>query len=141
MREIKFRAWAFASKKIFFPDNEDGWELQQGILRELPNTVLMQFTSLKDKNGHEIYEGDIVECYDRGKLCDIGTVEYGIFESFHEGGYSRAHCHIGFFVATKEEPFQALSRLNEDIKWNEVKVIGNIYENPELLEWKGEKNG
>jgi hypothetical protein len=57
-REIKFRAYAYASNKMFYPNSEGGWDLINGELNALPNTFLMQYTGLKDKNGVEIYEGD-----------------------------------------------------------------------------------
>lgn len=60
MKEIKFRAWACYSKKMFYPDSDDGWEIKNGKIQKLPNTILMQYTGLKDKNGNEIYEGDII---------------------------------------------------------------------------------
>ncbi len=69
MRELKFRAWDIASKKMFYPDTEDGWGIDNGRLHLLPNTILMQYTGLKDKNGVEIYEGDKVTRKDPNKEC------------------------------------------------------------------------
>ena len=58
MRQIKFRAWAHSSKVMFNPDSDsdNGLELIDGELHPLPNTSLMQFTGLQDKNGVDIYE-------------------------------------------------------------------------------------
>jgi uncharacterized phage protein (TIGR01671 family) len=70
--------------------------------------VLMQYTGLKDKNGVEIYEGDIVRFLDIDGVDSVTEVE------FREGGFY---------------PFAP-----DFIHWCNVEVIGNIYENPELLE-------
>ena len=113
MREIKFRAW-------FYPENEmKGWEeAHQEITESIHGerhgeldgekcgVYLMQYTGLKDKQGTEIYEGDIMKHpnYD---------VSYGIF--FREGSF-----------VCKGTP------LSEMPLWSEYEVIGNIYENSKL---------
>ena len=87
---------------------------------------LMQYTGLKDKNGVEIYEGDIM------KYNEIGIVCFGEFESFHEGGCSRYHFHQGFYIVDRNNK-QLRDKVNEDINWKQYKVIGNIYENKDLI--------
>ena len=92
-----------------------------------------QYTSRKDKNGKEIYEGDIVNCYDDKQVCGKGEIKFGRFMSSHEGGHSRYHYHQGFYILGKDGK-QIWDNSSEDIDWQEVEIIGNIYENPELLE-------
>lgn len=114
MREIKFRAWD--GEEMVIPDYIDqigsGWWKSNSI----PNTSknLMQYTGLKDKNGKEIYEGDIV------------TQRYtGTWEVVY--GASR------FYLRRYDNPVNDTFpyRRNSDIL--PLEVIGNIYENPELL--------
>jgi len=114
-REIKFRAWDLDKKQMNFC-------IFVGIGKifnmtkffkpkeELKNSVLMQYTGLIDINGKEIYEGDIVKSY--GGIFR-STVEFknGIFEPFN------ASDNCSFYA-------------------NECEIIGNVYENPELLERK-----
>lgn len=79
-----------------------------------PDYVLMQFTGLKDKNGREVYEGDIIQ---------IENWYYPIAEVIFQNGAFRADNKIGGkFLFTGEELFQC-----------SYEVIGNIYENPDSL--------
>ena len=104
MREIKFRAWN--SIVMVYQDFPKGGLTAGEILKRFDN--VMQFTGLKDKNGKEIYEGDIVG----SKLYD-GTKKNYVVE-FKDGSFVVGLTELG--------------------KWIEdVIVIGNIYENPELL--------
>ncbi len=125
IREIKFRAWDKRTKKVLTKNAIIGMKGEvylnvDGNLFEYKDDrdriVLMQFTGLKDKNGKEIFEGDIVEFINsisKGKRIvsiDFRNGQYWLIEM---GG--------------------ALTLLNPA---QELKVIGNIYENPELLEEK-----
>jgi len=106
MREIKFRAWDGLRMTL----TGISFSNSTGSVLIPPRWILMQYTGLKDKKGKEIYEGDIVK----------GKFMYKV-EWYHLGRWyviplsNRGFCHT------------------PDI-WNEYEVIGNIYENPELLE-------
>ncbi len=76
------------------------------------NPILMQYTGLKDKNGKEIYEGDIIVEYLLPNEYDYGIIEY------LDGS---------FVINWKSKMWQYL------INVSRREVIGNIYENPELL--------
>lgn len=111
MREIKFRAWFKKQKKLSSPFLLELMSnaLQIGMIEE--NVVLQQFTGLHDKNGKEIYEGDIVRYSIEGDMQDepIEVDMFNLREGLNEGDH--------------------YMRIDGD----SITVIGNIYETPGLL--------
>ena len=122
----KFRAW-FDSEMYDKPVVYDGefyldWrEFENG--ETYNGAVLMQSTGLKDKNGKEIYEGDIVKYK---ASCNTFTEEVAYDKNFAGFGVMDAYADIIF----------SFGELAEDIGLHSLEVVGNKYENPELL--KGE---
>ena len=151
-REYKFRAWDYKNSKMLFP-----MSFQSGIGVNIPNeymdytsteillgcrfnTELMQFTGRKDINNIEIYEGDIIimndypfygnaeVITDSNQQCDelnyVGVVEWDVY--------------IGYFLnlkpISKRVRGGACGSTLQD--YDGMLVIGNIYENPELLEYR-----
>ena len=130
-REIKFRAWDKKTNSWYDDSNQhlvinlDGtltncWngELMEDYTERI---ILLPFTGLKDKNGVEIYEGDIVQIKDH---------------SFQRepDGYTGIEID-GFYPVTYTESMELVAGqwlLMHQLPY--VTVIGNIYENPELLE-------
>lgn len=119
MREIKFRAWDKHRKCMTWPlSDEGGWSDGTVSARSSHSSSdgwydlpLMQYTGLKDKNGVEVYEGDLTSDY------DDGAYPYEI-----RWNQERAQ-----FTKRRGGTDSTLSDLKHQ------RVIGNIYENPELL--------
>ena len=95
---------------------------------EPKSLIPMLYLNINDLNDVEVYENDIVLTEDN----KIGIVKYGIFESSHEGGQSRYHFHLGFHIVDKNGN-QLWDTVNEDIDIKKLKVIGNTFENNNLL--------
>lgn len=108
-REIKFKFWSKLLHKFIIPNDD----IFVGVLKD-KNIIPCQFTGLKDKNGKEIYEGDIV----------IYLLNNDIFREvvFNKGCFVLKH--------TKDGSFSYIDLWD---KSEFVKKIGNIYENPDLL--------
>ena len=134
-RIIKFRAWDKLADKMYYSNKEvTVWAggLEASINSDdgkmFGDFELMQFTGLLDKNGKDIFEGDILH-------------ETGGFEYYDEYGYVIFNDYTGSFARKSrtrsgEGDEQQLFSLHGNQHGNvtEIEIIGNIYEHPELLD-------
>ena len=130
MRDIKFRCWDTENKEMLEVqelDYEDSYNGQPMIRTTMysdyfdtEDMILMQYVGLKDKNGKEIYEGDIVKFRfkdDREEFPDlIGYIEYQT-------------TFTAFIIMSNQGSFKI-----DITEIRFIEVIGNIYKNLELLE-------
>jgi uncharacterized phage protein (TIGR01671 family) len=121
MREIKFRAWDKKRKEMSVGELSFHYDNQVGIdhvyldqIREVEDYILMQYTGLKDINGKEIYEGDMVKTKWQSKAEMIWVEK--------EAAYG---------LRTIDE--EVKDEIMYGFKDQEMEVIGNIYENKDLL--------
>lgn len=117
MRDIKFRAWNEVEEKMLnWYEFLDTNMKNTFIAPESTGLILMQYTGLNDKNGKEIYEGDIVKVF-TNKEWRIGKIIY-------------EHSEFTIDVTNNKDLKYGRTSIIENL----TEVIGNIYDNPELLE-------
>lgn len=125
MREIKFRAWDKALKSwtnysidddllMFYDKHAECWETDQ----EGERFILCQYTGLKDNEDREIYEGDIVKAISFARW--IGVVKYSDENQ-------------AFIFDDLDKKYRGKSTVFMNQLDDGLKILGNIYENPELL--------
>lgn len=129
MRVPKFRAWdklgnimlpvgdIDTSYKLVYLEEDNGYRCE----RDFDEIELMQFTELKDKNGKEIYEGDIVKY----------KLEEKVFTDI--ASYNKFFACFGLEDDTGDW-FCSFDWLLENIKQDDIEVVGNVWEDGELLE-------
>ena len=138
MREIKFRGkhikggWRYGflirsslddalseEVMIYYFDRVGITEMMLPIKAKVDPATVGQYTGLHDSEGREIYEGDIVECV-TGRICKVCyfmSPSHCGFDLLPVGGYN-------------------CKAPNKTWLWSELKVIGNFYDNPDLLKVK-----
>lgn len=126
-RLIKFRAWDSNSKYFkpieddgdyYFRDDGDGLCLYDKW-GECKNVILLQFIGLKDKNGEEIYEGDIIQDGDKIRQVKFNSQNASFY-------MSTQHVYKEFIDCGQ-------SQADGPVHCDTIEVIGNIHENPELI--------
>jgi len=139
MRTIKFRARKKDSGKLIGYFNLNNiTEYTFGQLRDyIGNLVLEQFTGLKDKNGKEIYEGDILK-QGEGEHKTFIEVKFGngTFDSeiYNFTGFYGVYLKVGFGGGFKKGDLcEDMDEITQE-ECGRREVIGNIYENPEMME-------
>lgn len=120
MREIKFRAWDKINGMVYNPAfqvlSAGQFEINRCFEQDYPK--FMQYTGLKDKNGKEVYEGDIVKDWENIDLYEVvWNRRYAWFELNR--------------LTFGNDTGQEIDNLHLDLE-----IIGNIYENKDLLEAK-----
>ncbi len=142
MREIRFRAWDFNKNKMTKSFTIEDYGIDQdegGFHFELPyhfdgkESILMQSTGLKDASGKEVYEGDVVKLnnevyapYSQLLIIKFGEYSNNLNYEDHDSGY-------GWYF-DEIHPSNHSEQGIRDIK--DYKVVGNIYENGDLINGK-----
>ena len=134
MREIKFRVFDKFHFELLTWEEITGFGFEIKDVFENTQFELMQYIGLKDMNGVEIYEGDIVRVFDSKQINQLGQdgayvdvyldeLDEVDFIIFKDGGFALNRTGLDVSVCQSIEEFTVIGNIYE-----------NIYENPELLE-------
>lgn len=132
-REIKFRIWTKNERtgQIYMTEPfalDKDFDCLCGCF----DGVIMQYTGLKDKNGKEIYEGDIVKI-----VCEWGcSLHKIVFRQYDDDEMHTTNIHVGWYALTIMTDYIHKGAIANDRTLSDIhsscEVIGNIYEKPEL---------
>ena len=137
MREILFRGksietvddgeWVYGYYNVhrggFDDEHHEYIQEKCGINHMVDSDTVGQFTGLLDKNGNKIFEGDILETEYSKVICEFGTGDFSI----------GCHCYQGWCFTDLEQDDSARLNFNDSRYVQEYDVIGNKWDNPELL--------
>ena len=121
MREYKFRIYSFISKSfIYF----DVYDYPQGLAGGVSEP--QQYLGRKDVDGKDIYDGDLVELHTAANDHAEGIKENhcGLYEIYWDRKYKLKEIKPNWFLKVKDDDCSS---------FNIMKVVGNVFENPELL--------
>ena len=126
-REIKFRAWdteneEWVAVSMAWSDDKHGPISTPVVFEGRGKCVIQQYTGLKDKNGVEIYEGDIIK-----------------YITQYYGNKVERQKVVEWIDDMQDDSFGEPLSMGYRFHGGDIEVIGNIYENPELLTSKGER--
>jgi len=140
-REIKFRAWDKTIKQMLFGSTSMVIRFSGQVTdgSSTPDVALMQYTGLKDKNGVDIYEGDflLIPDSETEPILDDGSgptydINHVLPVEFADGSFGVRVENGGNDFKPGWNPFGVVIRYN-GMEPHEFEVVGNVYENPELL--------
>lgn len=121
MRELKFRTWNWLEDR--YDEQPCAFISTSGELTPSINRIIEQYTGLKDRNGKEIYEGDIIE-----NTLDVACNKSKTYQVFYKTDFAK------FEIAPIDGKIDIASGYFNFASMEHFEVIGNIHEDPELLE-------
>ena len=121
MREYKFRIYSFISKSFIYFDIYD---YPQGIAGGVSEP--QQYLGRKDVDGKDIYDGDLVGLHTAANDHSVGVKEnhYGLYQIYWDQKYKLKEIKPNWFLKVID---------NDCANFNIMKVVGNVFENKELL--------
>jgi len=136
MREYKFRVWDLEKKfylnqdeEFHFYEPDRGWQCPIPLcecLRDKKRYVVQQYTGMRDENNYLIFEGDLVELHtaanDHAK--NVKDNHYGLYEIYWDRKYKLSEIKPNWFLKVIDD---------DCASFNIMKVVGNVFENSELL--------